>query len=198
MTKNIDVLDENGNITGQTYPKRAKGLVKSGRAEFVDDGAIRLTAPTLHAERTENMAKEVNETTEFAEKINEAVKKAALEMPESTADTVRSMSVVEISSRVDKLMESQAAQMAKLMDVLEKAEFDYKVDAVKVMSDALRETTDEALKVYRAAALGLADLSAALKADPGCGPFLVAITGNYAQIINPCDAQLVNGQGKDK
>ena len=193
MTKNIDVLDENGNLTGQTYPKRAKGLVKSGRAEFVNDGAIRLTAPPLHAERTENMANEVNGTTEFAEKINEAVKKAAAEMPDTAPDAARTMSAVEISHQVDKLMEGQAAQMAKLMDVLEKAEFDYKVDAVKVMSDAVRETTNEALKVYRAAALGLGDLSAALKADPGCGPFLVAITGNYVQIINPYDAQIIDG-----
>ncbi len=193
MTKNIDVLDKNGNLTGQTYPKRAKGLVKSGRAEFVNDGAIRLTAPLLHSERTENMAKEVNETTEFAEKINEAVKKAAAEMPDTVPDAARTMSAVEISHQVDKLMEGQAAQMAKLMDVLEKAEFDYKVDAVKVMSDAVRETTNEALKVYRAAALGLGDLSAALKADPGCGPFLVAITGNYVQIINPYDAQIIDG-----
>ena len=192
MTKNIDVLDENGNLTGQTYPKRAKGLVKSGRAEFVNDGAIRLTAPPLHAERTENMANEVNGTTEFAEKINEAVKKAAAEMPDTAPDAARTMSAVEISHQVDKLMEGQAAQMAKLMDVLEKAEFDYKVDAVKVMSDAVRETTNEALKVYRAAALGLGDLSAALKADPGCGPFIVGITGNYAQIINPYDAQIID------
>lgn len=43
MTKNIRVTDENGNLIGFTYPKRAKGLVKNGRAELVSDCEIRLT-----------------------------------------------------------------------------------------------------------------------------------------------------------
>lgn len=42
MTKNTIVLDELGNEIGQTYAKRAKGLVKNGRAEFVDDCTIRM------------------------------------------------------------------------------------------------------------------------------------------------------------
>ena len=42
MTKNIIVTDENGNVIGRTYPKRAQGLVKNGRAEYVSDCMIRL------------------------------------------------------------------------------------------------------------------------------------------------------------
>lgn len=34
MTKNIIVVDEHGKKYGTTYPKRAKGLVKQGRARF--------------------------------------------------------------------------------------------------------------------------------------------------------------------
>ena len=52
MTKNgeikdkrcIRVLDENGNQIGSTYPKRAAGLIKKGRAQFVNDFDIRLLA----------------------------------------------------------------------------------------------------------------------------------------------------------
>ncbi|MCH5273855.1 MAG: hypothetical protein J1E35_09300 [Lachnospiraceae bacterium] len=44
MTKNVTVTDENGTYVGTTYPKRAKGLVKNGRALFVDDCTIRLSA----------------------------------------------------------------------------------------------------------------------------------------------------------
>lgn len=44
MTKNIKVTDENGIYLGNTYLKRAKGLVKNGRALFVDDCTIRLSA----------------------------------------------------------------------------------------------------------------------------------------------------------
>lgn len=43
MTKNIRVTDSNGNKLGFTYPKRAKGLIKNGRAQYVDDCTIRLS-----------------------------------------------------------------------------------------------------------------------------------------------------------
>ena len=43
MTKNVTVTDAQGNIIGTTYPKRASGLVKNGRAIFVDDCTIRLS-----------------------------------------------------------------------------------------------------------------------------------------------------------
>ena len=39
----IQILDSNGNIAGSTYPKRADGLVKKGRACYVNDFTIRLT-----------------------------------------------------------------------------------------------------------------------------------------------------------
>lgn len=45
MAKNIIVIDEQGNEYEATYPKRAKGLVKSGRARFVDENKICLACP---------------------------------------------------------------------------------------------------------------------------------------------------------
>ena len=48
MTKNektIAVVDEAGNLYEPTWPKRAKGLVKHGRARFVDENRICLTCP---------------------------------------------------------------------------------------------------------------------------------------------------------
>lgn len=50
MTKNISVIDTQGNIYEATYPKRAKGLVKKGRARFVDDTTICLARPPYHTE----------------------------------------------------------------------------------------------------------------------------------------------------
>lgn len=38
--KNVIVVDEQGNEYEATYPKRAKGLVKNGRARFVDENKI--------------------------------------------------------------------------------------------------------------------------------------------------------------
>jgi len=45
MTKNVIVVDEQGNEYGATYPKRAKGLVKKGRARFIDENTICLACP---------------------------------------------------------------------------------------------------------------------------------------------------------
>lgn len=52
IEKNVIVTDETGHKIGLTYPKRARGLVKNGRAEYVSDCMIRLLhfAPTLTEE----------------------------------------------------------------------------------------------------------------------------------------------------
>ena len=43
--KNIEVVDEAGNVYEPTWPKRAKGLVKNGRARFVEENRICLACP---------------------------------------------------------------------------------------------------------------------------------------------------------
>ena len=45
IAKNISVVDELGNEYEATYPKRAKGLVKNGRARFVSENKICLVCP---------------------------------------------------------------------------------------------------------------------------------------------------------
>lgn len=45
IQKNITVIDEQGNIYETTYPKRAKGLVKNGRARFISEDTICLACP---------------------------------------------------------------------------------------------------------------------------------------------------------
>lgn len=45
IEKNIRVIDEEGNEYEATYPKRAKGLVKNGRARFVSENTICLACP---------------------------------------------------------------------------------------------------------------------------------------------------------
>lgn len=47
IIKNITVTDENGNITGSTYPKRALGLVKKGRARWINADTICLCARNM-------------------------------------------------------------------------------------------------------------------------------------------------------
>jgi hypothetical protein len=45
MEKNVTVLDEQGRNYGATWPKRAEGLVKKGRARYVDERTICLACP---------------------------------------------------------------------------------------------------------------------------------------------------------
>ncbi len=45
IEKNIHVIDEQGNVYEATWPKRARGLVKHGRARFIWDDTICLACP---------------------------------------------------------------------------------------------------------------------------------------------------------
>ena len=62
MEKNIIVVDEQGNTYEATYPKRAKGLVKNGRARFVDDHTICLACPPKNELEDNTMSEHNNET----------------------------------------------------------------------------------------------------------------------------------------
>lgn len=45
IKKNIHVVDERGNVYEATWPRRARGLVKNGRARFLSDDTICLACP---------------------------------------------------------------------------------------------------------------------------------------------------------
>jgi len=51
IEKNVRVVDEQGNEFEVTYPKRAKGLVKNGRARFIDENSICLSCPPNRMEK---------------------------------------------------------------------------------------------------------------------------------------------------
>ena len=68
IEKNVIVVDEQGNEYEANYPTRATGLVKHGRARFIDDNKICLTCPpNLYLEdkmKDENKDVKTNETEE--------------------------------------------------------------------------------------------------------------------------------------
>ena len=79
IEKNVRVVDEQGNEYEATYPKRAKGLVKNGRARFADENTICLACPPEKFNFTED-----NIMTDNS-KIN--VNKITGEVTENTAKT---------------------------------------------------------------------------------------------------------------
>ena len=68
IEKNIIVVDEQGNEYEATYPKRAKGLVKNGRARFVDENKICLACPPDKFLEEEKMSNNTNNKSE--QKVN--------------------------------------------------------------------------------------------------------------------------------
>lgn len=56
IEKNIIVVDVHGNEYEATYPKRAKGLVKNGRARFIDENKICLVCPPKINAEDKNMS----------------------------------------------------------------------------------------------------------------------------------------------
>lgn len=63
IEKNVIVVDSQGNILEATYPKRAKGLVKNGRARFIDENKICLACPPKNLEDNEMTDKMMDMTT---------------------------------------------------------------------------------------------------------------------------------------
>ena len=56
IEKNIFVVDEQGNQYEATYLKRAKGLVKKGRARFIDENTICIACPPEYESEDKNMS----------------------------------------------------------------------------------------------------------------------------------------------
>ena len=73
IEKNVIVVDELGNEYEATYPKRAKGLVKNGRARFIDDNKICLACPP---------------DTELEDNIMSENKNVSTNIPEETAEVI--------------------------------------------------------------------------------------------------------------
>lgn len=63
IEKNIIVVDEQGNHYGATYPKRARGLVKHGRARFMDEHTICLACPPENETEDKNMSEQIENRT---------------------------------------------------------------------------------------------------------------------------------------
>ena len=62
IEKNVIVVDEQGNEYEATYPKRAKGLVKKGRARFVEENKICLACPPNEYLEDKEMSENTNVT----------------------------------------------------------------------------------------------------------------------------------------
>ncbi len=95
IAKNIRVVDENRNEYEATYPKRAQGLVKNGRARFIDESTICLVCPPNTNLEDENMSE--NKVKDTKAKVPETVET----IPEAT----KPLTSREIFEKISELQE---------------------------------------------------------------------------------------------
>jgi len=90
IQKNKRVVDESGRECKATYSRRAKGLVKNGRARFVDENCICLVRPPNDDLEDENMS--IKENTDI----------------KGNADVKESITLQGILERIDKIQSDKA------------------------------------------------------------------------------------------
>lgn len=149
----IRVFDELGNEVNPTYPKRARGLVKQGRARYADDAddVIVLTPNTENEnvaypsdvqhilEDTEmfeyNVNEEINESAEILEPI-EAIEEAEEIEPTSNKELNHLYSELAV---IDRQIEKIADRSVTMPEDL--SAFADMNDAVTAMAEAAKEET---------------------------------------------------------
>ena len=79
------VIDEQGNTYEATYPKRAKGLVKNGRARFVNDNTICLVCPPCQLEDIimKNQDNHTVTTEETAVALSQEINNVLMQNPDA-------------------------------------------------------------------------------------------------------------------
>lgn len=102
IEKNVIVVDERGNEYEATYPKRAKGLVKKGRARFIGENKICLLA------RPPNVILEDDSMNEYT---------LPPEPPKMISNNTETTQVADILARIDRII-SDTAHIQKALDTL--------------------------------------------------------------------------------
>ena len=128
MRKNVAVVDELGHEYEATYPKRAKGLVKSGRARFVDANRICLLRPPQIDLEDESM--EHNSTALTAREIFDQIVKLQgdLKNIRETTELIQTIRDTNQSNGNDSVeLDTQVvvAKIDALVDVFESREGTY-------------------------------------------------------------------------
>ena len=146
MEKNIAVIDAEGNVYEATWPKRARGLVKSGRARFVNQNTICLARPPVYAEGKcmnagPNGGQEIPDTAYVVRKIDEilagsAELRAAIAQMENLEDTP--------AEALSHMMEARETTNQRLIDLLTNILETVKPDPALVRLEAVTKLLSDA------------------------------------------------------
>lgn len=114
MTKNIAVFDSEGKIIGETYAKRAAGLVKKGRARYVDGACSAIVLArspgidytseedeTMSTFSTEDLNKKIEEMLHEAKEKLDGIRKSAADAIEEFTEKMESSENVKVEVNGD-------------------------------------------------------------------------------------------------
>lgn len=120
--KNIIVIDKNGNTVGSTYKRRADGLVKKGRAQFIGDTAIMLcTSKNDNKNEVEVMANSIydvfdNQVSKMQEHLNNSGSEE--QTAEVRIQILKSMEEFRKLEHKDKVVELVREQLTAMQSAL--------------------------------------------------------------------------------
>ena len=116
ITKNIRVIDAAGNEYEATYPKRAKGLAKNGRARFIDENTLCLACPPNDYLEDKSMNNMLDKVLEDAFEHGNGPRPAEATTPEPKVE----MSLEWVMARTDAIINDNAhIDAIKTLTVLE-------------------------------------------------------------------------------
>jgi len=111
MIKNISVIDSKGYSIGETFFKRARQLVKKGRANWIGKNTIKLIVSNTYYEEVKSMSTENNEILntdllkDFIGKIieeNSVAEKAIDEISKLSNEDLKAAKILQVVESHDK------------------------------------------------------------------------------------------------
>lgn len=139
IEKNIIVVDEQGNEYEATYLKRAKGLVKNGRARFINENTICLACPPKEYLEDNKMENKLTEREIFEQIV--ALQK---QITENNANSLHRLGDV-IDSVYSTESETGNEQVSEVCNVFSQREYNFKImlELYIKMYDDVRKTEEE-------------------------------------------------------
>ena len=151
IIKNIEVRDSSGKVYSPTWPKRAEGLVRHGRARWIGENAIKLTAPPQEETEDRNM-------TDNMENIVEDITRAAASdgRDYTTQDLLDTMVAIlkqdDIAGQITEAIKSIGENMAKYQGP---AEIIVDVEPLTELAEGFKENQYYALAIVERMYKGL-------------------------------------------
>ena len=110
MSKTVNVVDETGKRYEATYVKRAKGLVKHGRARFIDENTICLACPPNNINFSED------DSMTHTENINVNIETGEVTLPETEATASGKYTLEYFLEQIERISEDYSGTTGYIVD----------------------------------------------------------------------------------